>query len=159
MSDIQIIVQGYSTSVNEWARADQALKQELPQLTQEQKAFARRYGIPEERYARKVLAGQYGQEKLRTEAERFARSLEAAVAELKNERGFEVEIEMVVYTAIDREFTCHLREGSKEFTVQISSVKVADHLESGDPALEVRLRQQLKGFIQDARAQAVGASR
>jgi hypothetical protein len=155
--DFEIVVQGYSTSVDEWARAKRAQPNELPALTHEQKAFARKFGVSTEDYARSVLAGRFGSERLNAEAVRFARLLQELVSDLKN--GGDVQVTMLVYAAFDREFTWHMREGSKEFSCHLGSVQVADHLDSGDPKLRERLKQLLIEKIEEARAQAVGAGR
>lgn len=56
-----IFVSGVTGSVEDWQRAMNAPKTELPKLNDEQKEVARRMGISEEEYARGVLVGQYGE--------------------------------------------------------------------------------------------------
>lgn len=159
MAEFKIIVQGYRTSVNEWDRARRAGKEELPKLTEEQKAFARKVGVSEEDYARKVLAGRYGSERLAAEAERFGRLVQEVLADFKSQQRAEIEITDVFYSAFDREFTCHFREGSKEFSCYVSSILVADHLDSGDVKLKERIKHLVTGKIEEARMRALGAAR
>ncbi len=155
MSEFEVVVKGYSTSLDDWARANRVPRDELPSLTEEQKKFARKYGVPEEDFARSVLAGRYGSERLCAEADRFARVLQEAVHDLRPQQ--EIEIVQVIYSSFDRRFTCHLREGSNEFTLYVSSTQVADHLDSGDSNLRKTIKEILREKIQQARTQAVGA--
>ncbi len=60
----EVIVTDYSSSVEEWNRALEAPRTELPRLGDEQKQVARKFGVAEEDYARGLLAGLYGQERL-----------------------------------------------------------------------------------------------
>lgn len=62
----KIFVWDYSSSVEDWRRAQRADHSELPNLNEEQKEFARSFSVAEEDYARGVLAGQYGQDRLRS---------------------------------------------------------------------------------------------
>lgn len=67
----EIVVSDYSTSVDEWRRAHSAPKNEVPRLNDVQKDVARKFGISEEEYARSVLAGQYGRERMVDRARRI----------------------------------------------------------------------------------------
>ena len=55
-----IFVSGSTGSVEDWQRAMNAPKSELPKLNEEQRSVARKMGMSEEEYARGVLVGQYG---------------------------------------------------------------------------------------------------
>lgn len=157
MGSIEIIVTGQSTSVDEWARANRADENELPMLSNDQKSFARKFGLSEVDFARSVLAGRYGSEKRAAEASRFAGLLREAVVGLPG--GSEIEIDQVVFSTFDRRFFCHLREGSREFSFEIGSSFVADHLDSGDHKLRESLKQVLAERVEQARRQSVGAGR
>jgi len=61
----EISVSDYTSSVEEYRRAERAPKSELPVLSDDQKEVARRFKISEEEYARGVLAGIYGRERQR----------------------------------------------------------------------------------------------
>jgi hypothetical protein len=61
--DFKILVSDLSCSVEEWQRALQADESELPELTQEQKEWATRFGVSPKEYARGLLAGLYGNER------------------------------------------------------------------------------------------------
>jgi len=64
-AEFKVLVSDYTSSAEEWQRAQRAPKSELPQLTEEQRAVARGFKITEEDYARGVLAGSYGRERQR----------------------------------------------------------------------------------------------
>ncbi len=63
-SRFEIVVSDFSSSVEEWRRAHQASEPELPALTDQQKEIARRFGVSEQDYARGVLAGKYGNQRM-----------------------------------------------------------------------------------------------
>jgi len=54
----------YSCSVEDWVRSRKAPQTELPRLTEGQKDFASRFGLPEQEYARHLLANRYGRERI-----------------------------------------------------------------------------------------------
>jgi hypothetical protein len=59
----QIFVSDLSSSAEEWRRALTASDSELPELTEEQRKWANRFGVAEREYARGLLAAQLGQER------------------------------------------------------------------------------------------------
>lgn len=81
-SNFEVIVWGYSSSIEEWQRAMGAPSSELPELNAAQKEVARKFGISEERYARGFLAGLYGQDGLRARGTELGRAVEAILARL-----------------------------------------------------------------------------
>ena len=74
----------YSVSVDEWARAQNAPKSELPELNEAQKAVAGKFGISEEQYARSVLAKRYGMRRLRTRAVRLGEEVERILRDVSS---------------------------------------------------------------------------
>jgi hypothetical protein len=75
-SDFEIIVSDHTTSVEEWDRAQRAPRSELPKLDGEQKDMAKKFGISEEEYARSVLAGLYGDERMKSRARRLGQVIQ-----------------------------------------------------------------------------------
>ena len=63
-SGFEVFVVGRSTSLEDWRRSLQAPATELPELTGEERAFAKRFGIADEKYARSRLSLEYGQERM-----------------------------------------------------------------------------------------------
>ena len=64
-SGFEVFVIGQTTSLEDWKRSLHAPSSELPELTEEQKTFARKFGISDEDYARSYLSMSYGQERMR----------------------------------------------------------------------------------------------
>ncbi len=64
-----------------------APKSELPELSAEQKDFAKRFGVSEEDYRRGQAAGQYGNERMRDKGHRLGEQVEQILENLgKNYR-------------------------------------------------------------------------
>lgn len=80
-SSFNIVVSDYTTSMEEWRRAQQAPKSELPDLTEEQKEVARKFKISVEEYARGVLAGRYGQKRMKERARRLGEQVQSLLDE------------------------------------------------------------------------------
>jgi hypothetical protein len=70
------------TSAEEWKRALSVPGSELPALSVQQKEIARKLNIPEEEYARNVLAGSYGWERTRKRANDLGEAVQAAIRTL-----------------------------------------------------------------------------
>lgn len=81
-SDFKIIVSDHTTSVEEWDRAQRAPRSELPKLSAEQKDTARKFGISEEECARSVLAGLYGDDRMKSRARRLGQVIQRIVGTL-----------------------------------------------------------------------------
>ncbi len=62
--NFKIFISGNSSSVEEWKRALQAPRSELPPLDDQRKEIARKFEVTGEEYARGLLAGQYGEERM-----------------------------------------------------------------------------------------------
>jgi len=75
-SDFEVMVSDHSTSVEEWDRAQRAPRSELPKLSADQKDMARKFGISEEEYARSVLAGVYGDERMKSRARQLGQIIQ-----------------------------------------------------------------------------------
>jgi hypothetical protein len=71
-----------STSAEEWKRAMAVPGSELPLLSVQQREIARKLNIPEEEYARNVLAGSYGWERTRERAHNLGEAVQAAIRPL-----------------------------------------------------------------------------
>ena len=114
----EVYVLGHSTSLEDWRRSLQAPAKGLPKLTPEEKAFAWKFKIAEEDYARSRLSQKYGQERMMTRGASFGVAVEeilaglgpgyqlkAVIAEMMKER-WVVRIQtprQVVNVAVDRE--------------------------------------------------------
>ena len=76
----EVFVSGSTNSAEEWKRALEAPKEELPKLDSEQKEAAKRFGISAEEYARGVLAGRYGEDSQRELGRKLGRYVEQILA-------------------------------------------------------------------------------
>jgi len=79
-ASFEISVSDFTSSVDEYRRAQCAPKSELPELTDDQKAVARGFKISEEEYARGVLAGVYGRERQRSRGRRLGEAVHSILS-------------------------------------------------------------------------------
>ena len=84
--DFTVRVSDFTTSIEEWDRAQRAPRSELPNLSAEQKDVARKFGITEEEYARSVLAGRYGNERMNTRAQHLGEEVQRVLGTLGDGR-------------------------------------------------------------------------
>ncbi len=75
MSDVNIVVNGSTVSLEDWSVAKRANTEELPALSEMQREVARKLGVSADDYARSLLAQQYGSHRVRARAEEFASRL------------------------------------------------------------------------------------
>jgi hypothetical protein len=78
-----IEVSGHPMSIVDWSRALAAPRSELPELDDDQKKAARKFGDSLEEYARRELASRYGEERMRGRAGQLGE----AVAEILEKQG------------------------------------------------------------------------
>ncbi len=77
----EIVISGYySCSMEEWLRARRAPESELPQLTKGQKEFALKFRLPEQEYARHLLANRYSRDRIVRGAQELGLAIERLLA-------------------------------------------------------------------------------
>ena len=77
----KIVTSGYySCSIEEWVRSRKAPESELPQLTAGQKEFALKFRLPEQEYARHLLANRYGRDRIVRGAQELGQTIEHLLA-------------------------------------------------------------------------------
>lgn len=81
----EIFISGVTSSAEEWKRALEAPKDELPALDSEQREAAKRFKISTEEYARGILAGRYGEARQRIRAKKLGLSVVEILAGSGNE--------------------------------------------------------------------------
>jgi hypothetical protein len=64
----EVVISDYTASIEEWHRAHEAPGSKLSELSPDQKDVAHLLGVTEEAYARSILAGSYGQERMQNRA-------------------------------------------------------------------------------------------
>jgi hypothetical protein len=73
--NFEVVVSDYTASIEEWRKAQEAPDSAVPVLSADQKQAARMLGVAEEAYARSVLAGNYGQERMQNRARELGQIL------------------------------------------------------------------------------------
>ena len=132
----KIFVWDYSSSVEDWRRAQRAGPSELPNLNGEQKEFARSFGVAEEDYARGVLAGQYGQDRLRSRG----KELGDAVQDILNRLEPGHRVIAVLAEMMKERWTVRIQTPVKIENVHVERELVDDLLDSGSIEEFERLR-------------------
>ena len=138
----EISVSDYTSSVEEYRRAERAPKSELPVLSDDQKEVARRFKISEEEYARGVLAGIYGRERQRNRG----KQLGELVQEILGELGKSGKVVHVAYEMDRIRWVVSVRTSDK--TVQVLVPR-----ELADDLVDSRLKEyehELKGRVANA---------
>ena len=78
----EIVVSDYTSSVEEYRRAQQAPRSDLPPLSDDQRAAARGFKISEEEYRRGVLAGIYGRKRQQARGRRLGEEVRKILSDL-----------------------------------------------------------------------------
>jgi hypothetical protein len=141
---MNISVQGSRTSVTEWEEVRGLPERDLPPLSVEQRAVARKLGIPELDYARSFLAGERTLEKMVAKTERFARYLSERLRKIAPS----VNAESVLLNTWDGRFEIHLNFGGRSVPVSIAEGLVDDFFDSGSAEMERRLDHVLGLAVQ-----------
>jgi len=141
----EVVVLGSSTSVEEWERASRVPKKELPPLTDEQKEWARKVGLSEEAYARSLLAGRYGAERIKARAEVLSTILEDMLKRLAPG----VKLGLLVFDLGKDRCIVQLKKGKREVRVSFSEDLAADVLDVRDLQSLRELEKILKGALQE----------
>jgi len=142
----EVYIPDYSSSVAEWRRAQHAPPSELPELTAEQKEVARKFGITEEEYARNVLAGQYGRQRVRQRAQ----ALGEAVQEVLNHLG-----RMYRVIAVSRDmdhpgWVVRIETQKEDVDVFVSQELADDLFDSSSGGEKERLRRRVVSSLPEA---------
>jgi len=143
----QIRIPGYSSSADEWRKAQRAPTSELPQLTGEQKEVAQKFGVTEEEYARNVLAGMYGRQRMRNRAQALGEAVQDVLQGLSG--GYRV---VAVSRNVDRlGWVVRIETSKEDVDVFISQEMADDFLDSGSTDDKERLRARVVSSLpQDA---------
>jgi hypothetical protein len=132
---MEIAVQGWRSYPAEWQAVRSVPGNELPPLSDEQRQVARKLGIPEEDYARSVLAGQRTQEVLLQKTEGLARFLEQRI----EASGLPAIIKKIVLVVVEEKFTVELEVNGRPLVLRIDESIVDDFFDSGSEEAEKKL--------------------
>ena len=143
-SQFQIVLPGYSTSADEWKRALAAPSSDLPPLNNEQKEVARKFKITEEEYARNVLAGSYGQQRMLQRAQ----DLGEAVQKVLEGLGTGYRVNAVVREIDLNGWIVKVETPRRDVNVFVSQELADDLLDSGSDKEQARLRVRVTSSLE-----------
>ena len=123
----QIVVSDYSSSVDEWKRALGAPRSELPKLNEQQKEVARKFGISDEEYARGLLAGLYGEERMRQRGQHLGEVVEEILGGL----GEDYRLAAVTAQMFEGRWILRIQTPAKIVNVAVPRELADDVLDSG----------------------------
>jgi hypothetical protein len=140
---MQISVQGWKASAGDWEAVRSIPTNQLPELTEEQKAVARKLGISEEDYARSYLAGERTQSALLAKTEMFARLLTKKIYD----SGFKATVESVVLRILEDRFDVLLTVHGAKVPLRIQESIADELLEAGSAEADEKLSRILNSTI------------
>jgi len=132
---VEIAVQGWRASPQEWDAVRHVPSAELPPLTDERREVAHKLGVSETDYARSVLAGQRTQDDLLQKARALAAFLEARI----QQNGRQIRIERVILEVVEHRFVVELNVDGSPRILRIDEDIVDDYFDSGSIDAEARL--------------------
>jgi hypothetical protein len=124
---MEIIIEGWRGGTGFVKKARNLTTEQLPRLTEAQKATAKKMGITEEDYARMAYAGMRSQEQLKEKTERFARNLKPTLDGLSPAW----EIERIRLIVIEHEYRIDFSGQGQKAMLRIPEELVDDYLEGG----------------------------
>jgi hypothetical protein len=136
-------VDGMRTNAGEWSRAQSIAREELPPLSDPQRAAAKSLGISEEAYARMIFAEERTGSGLLTKTEMFARLLVEKLRQLRSN----ATVETVVLRTLENRFDIAIRLNGDVIPLRVNEDVVNDLFESGSYAAERRLSRILNTTI------------
>jgi hypothetical protein len=137
---MEIAVDGWRASPEDWDAVRNVPADQLPPLTEQQREVARKLGVPEQDYARSALAGERTQEALLHKTERLARLL----AERMQAAGLPGAIERAMLRTFDHRFDVELRVNDRRLPLRIDEDLVDDYFDGGSLEAEERLGRILE---------------
>ncbi len=132
---MQISVEGWRASKNDWESVRTLPKEQLPALTVEQQIVATKLKISIEDYARSVLAGRRTSDGLLVKTASFGRLLE----EKLKERVANGLVESVALETSEHKFRVLIQVGGKSAVLHIEEEIVDDLFEGGSSEAEKKI--------------------
>jgi hypothetical protein len=123
----EVFVSGGASSIEDWRRAMNAPKADLPKLNEEQREVARKMGISEEEYARGVLTTQYGAQREKQRGENLGQK----IAEILRGADESYRLEALVREGTKGRWVARIGTG-----VSQSAVAIAIGLELADDVID-----------------------
>jgi hypothetical protein len=135
----QVFVSGSPSSADDWARAMQAPDDSLPQLTDEQRSVATKFGMTESEYARGVLVGEIGDRRQISRGERLG----MLIGQLLNGLGPEYTLRAILLKGMEDAWRARIQARERVINVPIPLDLADDALDSGDVATVEKLKNYL----------------
>ncbi len=136
---MEIAVDGWRAGAAERELARSLPSDQLPRLTDEQRSVAKKLGIPEEEYARSVVAGERNRDALLIKTERLARLLEQRIERV----GIGAHVNRVTLRTIQDRFDVEIQINGRVLPLRIEESVVDDYFENGSKEAEERLEHIL----------------
>jgi hypothetical protein len=133
--------------------AEQAPGNELPRLNADQKSIAKAFGIPDEEYARSVVAKHFSEERYRFYAERCWDFLMDAA------RAHSVNVVDVIYDVSSGRFYCDLQQNGCTRRFFLDARLVSEPLQHGDKIGLDRAREAIRFAVEEALARRLGSAK
>jgi len=140
---MEIVIEGWRAGGEERREAASAPEWQLPRLTEEQKAVAKKMGISEVDYARSAYAGRRNQERLIEKTRRLATILE----EKLRVRTPGARIDRIHLLTIEHEYRIEIYVEGKRVLFRISEDMVDDFMEKGFADVGERIEQNLETVL------------
>jgi len=141
---MEIAVDGWRSGAADRDAVRNLSAEQLPRLSEEQRAVAKKLGIPEQDYARSVVAGERSREALLAKTERLARLLEQRIATL----GIDGRINRVTLRTIQGRFDVEVQVNGRVLPLRIEETLVDDYFDNGSADSEQRLAHILdRAFV------------
>ncbi len=123
----EIVIEGWRAGGEERREAAAVPAWQLPPLTEEQRAVARKMGISEEDYQRSTYAGRRNQQRLIEKAGRFVEILEDKLQSMAPG----ARIRQIPLLTIEREYRIEIYVEGKKVLFRIAEDMVDDFMERG----------------------------
>jgi hypothetical protein len=131
------------TGPEEWRRAQAMPKEELPPLSDAQRATAKRLGVSEESYARMIFGQELTAKSSLVRTEMLARLLSKKLCDL----GSKATIEKVVWRTLDDKFDVAVKLNGDIIPLRIDEGLVDSLFDSGSADAEQRLARILSATV------------
>jgi len=123
----EVFVSGVSSSVEEWKRALEAPKSELPELSAQQKEIARKFGVSDEDYGRGVFVGSLGEKRIKSQGEHLGNVAEGILGAL----GPDYHLQAVIAEMVERRWILRIQTPEVIVPVEVPRELADDLLDSG----------------------------
>jgi len=132
---MEVTVYGSRIFDHQWEEARRCLKNDLPELSPEQRKAAQRYRISEEDYARQVLAQQLSTDRLLETTAKFGKLLEDSI----RARGLDARVARIQLNDLRELYEIEVSLNGKRTQFTVDETVVKDLLERGSATAEASI--------------------